>query len=201
MAPNFRPFEKKDVQKKHLHSPDWKKAMDSRTRGATMKILPTPRPLSEKRTCRHNPRFITAKSSRSPPGMDIIFNTFRGIYSVSKMQFSCWRVAWALPVCRPDNVYQEHRRTPVLNLTKIGFDRVLVHRILSVQEPKLIFSSYILLQHMKRRHEQAAERVNWFLDLEMSSFSLSTQYLSNYRAKFLALYKGKREKYENSASN
>ncbi len=82
--------------------------------------------------------------------------------------------------------------TPALNLTKIGFDCVLVRRTLNVQEPKLIFSSYILLQHMKRRHEQAAERVNWFLDLEMSSFSLSTQYLSNYRAKILALYKGMR---------
>src|SRR5258707_4310804 len=50
---------------------------------------------------------------------------------------------------------------------------------------------------MKRCHEQAAERVNWLIDMEMLPFSLSTQYLSNYRAKFLALYKGAREKYEN----
>ena len=50
---------------------------------------------------------------------------------------------------------------------------------------------------MKRCHEQAVKRVNWLIDLEMSPFSLSTQYLSNYRAKFLALYKGAREKYEN----
>ena len=50
---------------------------------------------------------------------------------------------------------------------------------------------------MKQCHEQAAERINWLTDMEMSPFSLCTQYLSNYRAKFLALYKGAREKYEN----
>ncbi len=61
----------------------------------------------------------------------------------------------------------------------------------------LIFSSYISLQHMKGCREKATERVNWLIDLEMFSFSLSTQYLANYRVKFLALYKGAREKYEN----
>jgi hypothetical protein len=69
--------------------------------------------------------------------------------------------------------------------------------VLIVPNSKLIFSSYILLQHMKGCHERATERVNWLIDLEMLPFSLSIQYLSNYRAKFLALYKGAREKYEN----
>ena len=50
---------------------------------------------------------------------------------------------------------------------------------------------------MKRRLEQAERRVNWLIELEIGPFSLSTQYLANYRSKFLALYKSTRERYEN----
>ena len=50
---------------------------------------------------------------------------------------------------------------------------------------------------MKRRLEQAERRVIWLIELEMGPFSLSTQYLANYRSKFLVLYKSAREKYEN----
>ena len=50
---------------------------------------------------------------------------------------------------------------------------------------------------MKRCLEHAERRVNWLVDVEISPFALSTQYLSNYRSKFLALYKSAREKYEN----
>jgi hypothetical protein len=61
-----------------------------------------------------------------------------------------------------------------------------------------ILRSYILLQHLKRCHEQAEARVDWLLHLELSPFSLNTHYLSDYKARFLAYYKAEREKYEKS---
>jgi hypothetical protein len=67
----------------------------------------------------------------------------------------------------------------------------MIHELTS-----LLSNSFILQQHMKRCLEKAEERINWLIDLEMSPFSLSTQYLSNYRSKFLAHYKSAREKYE-----
>ncbi len=49
---------------------------------------------------------------------------------------------------------------------------------------------------MKHCLEQALERVEWLLRLEQSPFSLNTHYLADYRSKFIAHYKGAREKYE-----
>ena len=51
---------------------------------------------------------------------------------------------------------------------------------------------------MKRCQAEAEARVEWLLQLESSPFSLNTQYLSDYRFKFLAYYKAAREKYEKS---
>jgi hypothetical protein len=49
---------------------------------------------------------------------------------------------------------------------------------------------------MKHCLEHALERVEWLLRLEQSPFSLNTHYLADYRSKFIAHYKGAREKYE-----
>jgi len=51
---------------------------------------------------------------------------------------------------------------------------------------------------MKGCQEKAEERINWLLELEKSPFSLNTHYLSDYRAKFLAHYRGARERYDNT---
>jgi len=50
---------------------------------------------------------------------------------------------------------------------------------------------------MKGCQEKAEERIDWLLELEKTPFSLNTHYLSDYRAKFLAHYKGARGRYEN----
>lgn len=48
---------------------------------------------------------------------------------------------------------------------------------------------------MKKCLERAEERIKWLLELEVSPFSLNTHYLADYRAKFLAHYKGARDEH------
>ena len=62
-------------------------------------------------------------------------------------------------------------------------------------------TSYILHLHMKRCQEKAEERINWLLELEKSPFTLNTHYFSDYRAKFLAHYRGARERCKNTELN
>lgn len=53
----------------------------------------------------------------------------------------------------------------------------------------------ILIQdHIKKCMERAEERIEWLLALEDQPFTLNTHYLADYRDKFLAYYKGAREK-------
>ena len=54
----------------------------------------------------------------------------------------------------------------------------------------------IIQQHIKHCLERTEERISWLLELEDWPFSLNTHYLSDYKDKFLAHYKGTREKYE-----
>ncbi|KAF8805211.1 hypothetical protein BYT27DRAFT_7258317 [Phlegmacium glaucopus] len=56
----------------------------------------------------------------------------------------------------------------------------------------------IIQQHIKYCLERTEERISWLLELEDWPFSLNTHYLSDYKDKFLAYYKGSREKYEKS---
>ncbi|KAF9479395.1 hypothetical protein BDN70DRAFT_878878 [Pholiota conissans] len=51
----------------------------------------------------------------------------------------------------------------------------------------------IIQQHMKQCLERAEERIKWLMELEASPFSLNTHYLSDYKAKYLAHYKGARD--------
>ena len=54
----------------------------------------------------------------------------------------------------------------------------------------------IIQQHIKHCLERTEERISWLFELEDWPFSLNTHYLSDYKNKFLAHYKGTREKYE-----
>ncbi|KAF8199727.1 P-loop containing nucleoside triphosphate hydrolase protein [Pholiota molesta] len=51
----------------------------------------------------------------------------------------------------------------------------------------------IMERHMRKCQEQAEERIKWLLELEDSPFSMNTHYLADYKAKFLAHYKGARD--------
>jgi len=46
--------------------------------------------------------------------------------------------------------------------------------------------------------ERAEQRIDWLLELEDLPFTLNTHYLSDYKEKFLAYYKGAREKDRNT---
>ena len=48
--------------------------------------------------------------------------------------------------------------------------------------------------HLDVAAERTKERIQWILDLEGSPMTLNTDYFSDYRDKFLALYKGARDK-------
>ncbi|KAJ3565327.1 hypothetical protein NP233_g7701 [Leucocoprinus birnbaumii] len=53
----------------------------------------------------------------------------------------------------------------------------------------------ILIQdHLKTCLAKTEERINWLVDLEDKAFSLNTHYLTDYRSKFLAYYRGARNK-------
>ncbi|RDB20697.1 Interferon-induced GTP-binding protein Mx [Hypsizygus marmoreus] len=57
----------------------------------------------------------------------------------------------------------------------------------------------VLIQdHLMKCMERTEERIQWLLDLEDRPFSLNTHYLTDYRDKFLAYYKGAREKDRNA---
>lgn len=59
----------------------------------------------------------------------------------------------------------------------------------------LMNSCRVLIQnHVKECMERAEERVTWLLALEDQPFSLNTHYLADYQVKFLAYYKGARER-------
>ena len=45
--------------------------------------------------------------------------------------------------------------------------------------------------------ERAEQRIDWLLELENPPFTLNTHYLSDYKEKFLAYYKGAREQDRN----
>ena len=52
-------------------------------------------------------------------------------------------------------------------------------------------------QHISLCLERTQERISWLLKLEDKPFSLNTHYLADYKAKFLAYYKGNREQQGN----
>ena len=65
----------------------------------------------------------------------------------------------------------------------------------------LVFSSgyrTIIQTHINQCVYRAEDKVSWLLAVEDRPFSLNTHYLSDYKSKFLAHYKGSREKYEDS---
>lgn len=53
--------------------------------------------------------------------------------------------------------------------------------------------STIVQQHIDECYDRARERVQWLRQLESAPFTLNTHYLSDYKEKFLAYYKGARE--------
>ena len=59
-----------------------------------------------------------------------------------------------------------------------------------------IINKTIIQQHIKHCLERTEERISWLFELEDWPFTLNTHYLSDYKNKFLAHYKGTREKYE-----
>jgi hypothetical protein len=57
----------------------------------------------------------------------------------------------------------------------------------------------ILIQdHLKSCLAKTQERIDWLLNLEDKPFSLNTHYLSDYKSKFLAYYRGARRKNNHS---
>ena len=51
-------------------------------------------------------------------------------------------------------------------------------------------------QHVSQCMERAEERISWLLALEDRPFTMNNHYLSDYRSKFLAHYRGARESYQ-----
>jgi hypothetical protein len=59
-----------------------------------------------------------------------------------------------------------------------------------------IINRTIIQNHIKHCLERTEERISWLFELEDWPFSLNTHYLADYKSKFLAHYKGTRQKYE-----
>ncbi|KAK0224295.1 P-loop containing nucleoside triphosphate hydrolase protein [Armillaria fumosa] len=54
----------------------------------------------------------------------------------------------------------------------------------------------IVQEHLKKQLEQAEAKIEWLVELESLPFTLNTHYLSDYTDKFLAHYKGLRQRQE-----
>ena len=59
----------------------------------------------------------------------------------------------------------------------------------------LIMHRNIIQQYIKCCLERTEEHISWLLEVEDWPFTLNTHYLSDYKAKFLAHYKGSRQTY------
>ena len=59
----------------------------------------------------------------------------------------------------------------------------------------MILRSNILQQHVNECFDRAEERLKWLRQLEDVPFTLNTHYLSDYKDKYFALYKGARERH------
>lgn len=53
-------------------------------------------------------------------------------------------------------------------------------------------------QHIEHCKIEADKKIAWLLELEDVPFSLNTHYLSDYKDKFMAYYKGERQRYSGS---
>jgi hypothetical protein len=61
-----------------------------------------------------------------------------------------------------------------------------------------IFCRILIQDHLKSCLARTEEKINWLVDLEDKAFSLNTHYLSDYKSKFLAYYRGARRKNNHS---
>ncbi|KAF8161524.1 P-loop containing nucleoside triphosphate hydrolase protein [Crassisporium funariophilum] len=187
-APNFRPFESKDKKKKHLRrasflideeeedgndefseSEDELGAATTRKRGVADKIY-----IDEVMERAHRAR------TRELPGSYpfVVQQTFiKGVIREwhSPSQILCRTVY---------TIISEH----VNKLVEVHFHDFgqghLEQRVKAIMQ-----------QHIKRCLGRTEESIAWFIKLENRPFSLNTHYLSDYKSKFLAHYKGSREKY------
>jgi GTP-binding protein EngB required for normal cell division len=57
----------------------------------------------------------------------------------------------------------------------------------------------VLSDHIRQAYVRTGEKIDWLLRLEERPFSLNTHYLADYKDKFLAYYKGYREKDANGS--
>ena len=51
---------------------------------------------------------------------------------------------------------------------------------------------HLVLDHMRSCYDKTTERIKWIAELEDEPFTLTEQYLSNYKEKFLAFFKLRR---------
>jgi hypothetical protein len=54
------------------------------------------------------------------------------------------------------------------------------------------------LEHVRQAYGRTGEKIQWLLRLEEQPFTLNTHYLADYKNKFLAYYKGCRDKDANN---
>ena len=104
-----------------------------------------------------------------------------------------------MPLCR--NMLRNLWTSILANLARGTWSNVssnlLVQLFRSVSPSNFwIINKTIIQQHIKHCLERTEERISWLFELEDWPFTLNTHYLPDYKNKFLAHYKGTREKYE-----
>ena len=81
-------------------------------------------------------------------------------------------------------------------MSNVSSNPFLLWLLRLVSLSNLTFDRTIIQQHIKHCLERTEERISWLFELEDWPFSLNTHYLADYKSKFLAHYKGTRQKYE-----
>lgn len=111
-APNFRPFEKKDAQNKHLHSPAFLRLEegdgfeDEMSNDEDPIDLPTP---NTRKKNTSQPKIYIDEVLEVAAMYEYYYERFAW-YLLTKMQVANSRVTRALPFRRSENVYPEYRR-------------------------------------------------------------------------------------------
>ncbi|KAH9485775.1 Interferon-induced GTP-binding protein Mx2 [Psilocybe cubensis] len=97
-------------------------------------------------------------------------------------------------------------RAPALELCKTVYGSMLVHVQNLVEKHFKDFGQghlehsirSIMRQHIEQCRSNAENKISWLLELEEDPFSLNTHYFADYKEKFLAYYKGERQRYTGS---
>ncbi|KAF8181827.1 P-loop containing nucleoside triphosphate hydrolase protein [Pholiota molesta] len=174
-APNFWPFEKPTSGDKQLPVAEFLRSEEGDVDGDVFRCLFTPQKIYIDEVLEKAQRARTRELPGHYPF--VVQKTF--IHNIVKQ----WNAPSEALYRNVHAIISKHAKQLVQKHFEHFGQGKLAHQV-----------GVILQQHINECLKRTEERVKWILRLEDVPFSLNTHYLADYKAKFLAYYKGAREK-------